>query len=268
MINFDNFIKYFKEYTNEFSPLGIAFLATDIILLLILIIFIIKVLKIKLKAKKVFWFILAVALIYGVTYFCSFNITFTVLKIIAFWSIGILVILYSQEIKHNLEVGLHNATNSSVYSSDEEKMNVVNMIVSSAKFLSERKIGALICIERADSLDVFIEKAISIKGNITQELLTSLFFVETPTHDGAVIIRKNSIMCAGAYLPSTDRYDIPKELGTRHRAAIGLSEKFDAVTVVVSEESRKISLTIGGEIIQNLTPDKLREMLLQYLLRK
>ena len=92
--------------------------------------------------------------------------------------------------------------------------------------------------------------------------------METPTHDGAVIIRKNSIMCAGAYLPSTDRYDIPKELGTRHRAAIGLSEKFDAVTVVVSEESRKISLTIGGEIIQNLTPDKLREMLLQYLLRK
>ena len=187
---------------------------------------------------------------------------------IAFWSIGILVILYSQELKHALETSFHNNTNSSVYSTEEEKMNVINIVVSSAEYLSERRIGALICIERSDSLDSFIEKSIIIKGNITQELLTSLFFTGTATHDGAVIVRKNSIMCAGAYLPSTDKYDVPKALGTRHRAAIGLSEKYDAVTVVVSEETGNISITIDGIIQQNLTLDKLREKLSQYLMSK
>lgn len=268
MSNLDKFIQYFREYTNDFSTVGIIALIVDILLLLALIIFIAKVLKIKFKAKKLLVFIAVIAVIYGVTYFFNFNITFTILKIIAFWSIGILVILYSQEIRHAIETGLHTNSNDSVYNSEEEKMHVVNTIVNAASYLSERKIGALISIERNDSLDAFIDKAIYIKGNITEELLTSLFFVGSATHDGAVIIRKNYIMCAGAYLPSTDKYDVPKSLGTRHRAAIGLSEKYDAVTVVVSEETGKISVTVDGVIQIDLTKDRLREFLAQYLLSK
>ena len=268
MFDFEGFLNKINEYTANFSTLGIVKLIVDIVLVLALFFFIYKILKLKLKIKKLIIFILIIALVYGVTYFCQFTITFSILKIIAFWSIGILVILYSQELRHAIESGLHNTSTSSAYSTDEEKMNVVNIIVNSAEYLSERKIGALMTIERSDNLDTFINKAINIRGNITEELLTSLFFTGTATHDGAVIIRKSSIMCAGAYLPSTDKYDVPKSLGTRHRAAIGISEKYDAVTVVVSEETGKISITVDGIIQQDLSLDKLSELLSQYLLRK
>lgn len=268
MSNLEKIIEYFRNYTNDFSSIGIAFLAADLIFLLALIFFIYKILKIKFKIKKLIIFVIAVCLIYGTAYFLELDISFAVLKVIAFWAIGIIVISYSQEIRHAFEAGLHANTSESIYSTEEEKMHVVDIIVGAASYLSERRIGALISIERSDSLDTFIEKAIYIKGNITEELLTSLFFVGSATHDGAVIVRKNKIMCAGAYLPSTDRYDVPKALGTRHRAAIGLSEKYDAITVIVSEETGKVSLTVDGVIQFDLQIDTLRELLTQYLVSK
>lgn len=268
--NFNDVIKYFEDYVNNYSTktLGIVSLVIDILLVLVLLIFIYKILKIKLKVKKIIVFILAIILIYGITYFFNFSITFGILKIIAFWSIGILIILYSQELRHAIENGLHSNSSDKAFTSEEEKISLVNTIVDSAEYLSERKIGALICIERLDNLDSFINKAIYIKGKVSMELLTSLFYTGSATHDGAVIIRRNSIMCAGAYLPSTDKYDVPKSLGTRHRAAIGLSEKYDAVTVVVSEETGKISITFDGIIDQDLSLDKLRELLTQHLISK
>ncbi len=268
MENLQKFIDYFKNYTNNFSTIGIVFLIVDVLLVIGLIIFFQKILKVKFKIKKVILFSLIIALIYGITFFLNFEITFFILKTLAFWSVGIILILYSQEIKHALESGLHNNTNDNLFSSEEVKMNVVNTLVGSAEYLSERKIGGLIVIERSDSLDSFINKAIYIKGKVSTELLTSLFYTGSATHDGAVIIRKNSIMCAGAYLPSTDKYDVPKSLGTRHRAAIGLSEKYDAVTIVVSEETGKISITVDGIIQLDLSLDKLKELLSQYLLSK
>ncbi len=268
MPNWENFVKYFEEYTNGFSKLGIACLVADIILVLALIIFVFKVLKLKLKLKKVFLFILVILLVYGIAYFCGFKISFAILKTVAFWSIGMLIILYSQEIRHALESGLNSNSASSAYSTEEEKAQVINIIVDSAQYLAERKIGALICVERSDNLDSFINKAIKIKAELTAELLTSLFFTGTATHDGAVIVRKNNIMCAGAYLPATDKYDVPKALGTRHRAAIGLSEKYDAITVVVSEETGNISITVDGIIQEKQTLDEVREKLSEYLIKK
>jgi len=264
----ENFVNFFKEYTNNFSTIGIVFLVVDVLFVLFLLFFIYKILKIKLKAKKLIIFIFAVILIYGLAFFFELKITFAILKVIAFWAIGILIILYSQELRHTIENGLHSNSNDRTFSSEEEKNSLINTVVDSAEYLSERRIGALICIERQDNLDTFINKAIYIKGKVSQELLTSLFYTGSATHDGAVIIRRNSIMCAGAYLPSTDKYDVPKSLGTRHRAAIGLSEKYDAVTVVVSEETGKISITVDGIIQHGLSLDKLRELLTQYLVSK
>lgn len=268
MSNLDKLIDYFKGYTNNFSTTGILLLAVDVLLVLGLLFLIYKVLNIKFKAKRLIVFLLFIVIIYGGAYFFEFEITFSILKVIAFWAIGVLVITYSQEIRHALESGLHTNSSGSVYTTEEEKMNIVNIVCSSAAYLSERRIGALITLERSDNLDTFIDKAILIKGVVTEELLTSLFFVGSATHDGAVIIRKNKIMCAGAYLPSTDKYDVPKSLGTRHRAAIGVSEKYDAVTVIVSEETGKISITVDGIIQLDLTKDSLRELLSQYLLTK
>ena len=135
----------------------------------------------------------------------------------------------------------------------------------SVDFLSKRQIGDIITIEREDNLNTFIDKAITINGEITAELLTSLFIEGTATHDGAVIIRKNRIMCAGAYYPSTDKFDVPKFLGTRHRAAIGISERYDAFTVVVSEETGNISATLDGVIHLELTLSRVEEMLDKYI---
>ena len=262
----DDFIELMKQYTND--TIGIIALIGDILLLLGLIIFLYKIFKLKLKIKKLIVLIFIVCIVYGLTYFLDLKITFSFLKVIAFWSVGILIILYGQEIKHFIENGLHSNLADKTFASEEDKLSLVKTIMDSAEYLSERKIGALICIERMDSLDSFINKAIYIKGKVSMELLTSLFFSGSATHDGAVIIRKNNIMCAGAYLPSTEKYDVPKSLGTRHRAAIGLSEKYDAVTVVVSEETGKISITVDGIIQQDLTIDKLGEKLSQYLISK
>lgn len=261
-------IELIKQYTNNYDIIGIIFLACDILILLGLIILLFKLFKVKLKVKKLIMLIIGIVVIYGATYFLDFKISFAFLKIIAFWSIGLLIILYGQEIKHLIENRLHNVTADKIFASEEDKLSLVKTIVDSAEYLSERKIGALICIERIDSLDSLINKAIYIKGKVSMELLTSLFYTGSATHDGAVIIRKNNIMCAGAYLPSTEKYDVPKSLGTRHRAAIGLSEKYDAITVIVSEETGKISITVDGIIQQDLSLDKLKEKLSQYLISK
>ena len=121
MPNWENFVKYFEEYTNGFSKLGIAFLVADIILVSALVFFVFKVLKLKLKLKKVFLFITVTLLIYGIAYFCGFKISFSILKTVAFWSIGLLIILYSQEIRHALESGLNNNSANSAFSTEEEK---------------------------------------------------------------------------------------------------------------------------------------------------
>ena len=156
----------------------------------------------------------------------------------------------------------------STYSTKQEKQEIINVLASTVEFLSKRRIGALITIEREDSLNNYIEKAIEIKSSITQELLTTIFTPGTACHDGAVIIRKNRIMCAGAYFPSTDKYDVPKSLGTRHRAAIGISERTDALTIVVSEETGNISVTIDGIINFKISLERMEEILDHYLIHK
>ena len=104
-------------------------------------------------------------------------------------------------------------------------------LMSAVDFLSKRKIGALITVERNVNLTPFINKALMINADVSKELLTSIFIPSTPLHDGAVIIRGNKILCAKTYYPSTERTDLPMTYGTRHRAAIGISEQSDALTI-------------------------------------
>ncbi len=265
---FQELLDIIKEYTNDFSTWGIITSLLDIIFFIALIVLIAKIFKLRLRRRKIIIIISIVILLFLISFVFSFPVTLAALKMLGFWSIGILIILYSQEIKHILEIGFHNTTTNNAFTTEEEKQAVINSIANATIYLSERKIGALMSIERTDNLDSLIDKAIVIRGKLSEELLTSLFFVGTATHDGAIIIRKNMIMCAGAYLPSTDKYDVPKSLGTRHRAAIGVSERYDAVTVIVSEETGRISITIDGIIQQDLTKERLTELLTQYILIK
>ena len=265
---FEELGQMLKELTHNYSALGIIMCVIDVLLTIGLFVLLYKLLKFKFKRKRVFVFILLMLLVYAIVFVLDLKLITKVLRVLGFWSIGLLIIVYSQELKHIIEMGFHNTSTDNSITTEEEKKEIIAILVNSAKYLSDRQIGALITIERNDNLSSFIDKAILIKSVITEELLTTLFFVGTATHDGAVIIRKNRIMCAGAYLPSTDKYDVPKSLGTRHRAAIGLSERYDAITIVVSEETGKISITVDGVIQLGLTEERLRELLEQYLLAK
>lgn len=134
-------------------------------------------------------------------------------------------------------------------------------LIKSIDFLSGKKIGALITFEKTASLDEYIATAYPIGATLNSELISTIFFPNTPLHDGAVIIRTNKIVCAGAYYPPTERLDIPKQLGSRHRAAIGISEVTDSLTIVVSEETGNISVAIDGYLDLDIS----KESLLLYL---
>jgi len=138
-------------------------------------------------------------------------------------------------------------------------------IVEAVEFMSGRKLGALIAFERSVGLRTYIETGTPLDSEISFELLISLFSKESPLHDGAVIIQHTRISAAGCFLPLTMRRDIRKEYGTRHRAAIGLSEETDAAVLVVSEETGNISLAIDGKIRAEISHEKLGETLLKAL---
>ena len=137
----------------------------------------------------------------------------------------------------------------------------VDEIVQAASTLASQKIGALIILEREVGLRNYAESGIKLDAVITYHLLDTIFFPKTPLHDGAVIVRKNRIVAAGCFLPLTLDLHLSQELGTRHRAGIGITEETDAVAVIVSEENGTISLAIGGKITRNLSGNELRNAL-------
>lgn len=134
-------------------------------------------------------------------------------------------------------------------------------LIKSIDHLSGKQIGALITFEKNSSMDEYINKAFKVDAPLNNELLSSIFYPNTPLHDGAVIIRKNRILCAGAYYPPTERLDVPKQLGSRHRAAIGISELSDSLTIVVSEQTGNISVAVDGYLDLDIS----KESLLLYL---
>lgn len=127
--------------------------------------------------------------------------------------------------------------------------------------LANKKIGVLVVIERETGLDEYIETGIEIDGRISKELIGNIFIPNTPLHDGAVIIRGQKIVAAGCYLPLTESFLVSKELGTRHRAGIGVTEQTDGVAVIVSEETGIISLGVNGRLKRNLDKNTLRKTL-------
>lgn len=179
-------------------------------------------------------------------------------------TIGVLsvVIIFQPEIRRVLEhLGrtafdeIHNGQDK------EERLGTVNEIVTAVESLSESKTGALIAIEQSTGLAEIVVSGTEIDAKVSSNLLENIFVVNTPLHDGATIIRRNRIHAAGCVLPLTNNNNINKKLGTRHRAAIGLSENSDALVVVVSEETGVISLAVNGRLTRNYDREKLRSIL-------
>jgi len=145
---------------------------------------------------------------------------------------------------------------------------MVEALDQAIQYMSKRRIGALITIQMNTGLEDYIETGIKLDANITGALLINIFIPNTPLHDGAVIIKDNKIAVAAAYLPLSESNLIPKELGTRHRAAVGISEVTDALTIVVSEETGGVTITKNNELIRDLARQDYLKLLRNELVPK
>lgn len=180
------------------------------------------------------------------------------------------IILFQPELRRGLEQ-IGRSRFKDIFSVDEENNRVkitaaIEEIVKACTEMSKTFTGALIVIERNTRIGEIIKTGTHIESNISSELFINIFTPNTPLHDGAVIIRDNKIMAAACFLPLTDNPNLSKELGTRHRAALGITEISDSIAVVVSEESGKISYALNGGLTRNLTSDTLRKALNKNLL--
>jgi len=170
----------------------------------------------------------------------------------------IIVILFQQDIRRALaRVG--RGFFRSV--SEQQESQMLEEVVRAAQGLAERRVGALIVLERETGLDDQIETGTALDSNVSKELLISLFVPYSPLHDGAVVIQRSRISHAGCILPLTLRDDLPEGVGTRHRAAVGITEETDAVVIVVSEETASISVVMNGELSSGLDAARLRVVL-------
>ncbi|WML42630.1 diadenylate cyclase CdaA [Neobacillus sp. PS3-40] len=180
-----------------------------------------------------------------------------------------IIIIFQPELRRALEqLGRGKFFSRSNGPEDEEQEKAVDAILKATEYMAKRRIGALMSIERETGMSDYIETGISMNAKISSELLINIFIPNTPLHDGAVIIQKNNVSAAACYLPLSESPFISKELGTRHRAALGISEVTDSITVVVSEETGGISLTKNGELHRDLNMDSFKELLSNELLIK
>jgi diadenylate cyclase len=182
-----------------------------------------------------------------------------------------LLIVFQPELRRALEK-IGRSRFKSILNFDEganirvQTTAVIEEIVKACVDMSSKYTGVLIVIERDTKIGEIINTGTQLESNVSSELLINLFVPDTPLHDGAVVIRDNKIKAAACFLPLTDNPNLSKELGTRHRAALGITEVSDCIAVVVSEESGKISFALNGGLTRNLTPDTLRKALNKNLL--
>ena len=205
--------------------------------------------------------ILVLLLFAGAAMIFQFNTILWIMKNTISVGVIAVIIIFQPEFRRALEQLGRKKFVSSLFSADEEKSmrkidkRVLNEIVKAVYAMSEVKTGALIVMEQEVKLGDYERTGIAIDGEVSSQLLINIFEHNTPLHDGAVLIRNNRIVSATCYLPLSDNMDISKALGTRHRAAIGVSEVSDSITVIVSEETGAVSIAHNGKIIRNLSRD-------------
>lgn len=185
-------------------------------------------------------------------------------------SVGIIavVIIFQPELRKVLEELGKNNPITNIFSIERHNVNerfsdeTIEELISAALEMAKQKTGALIVIEGSLALDEYVNTGIEIDSAISSQLLINIFEHNTPLHDGAVIISGNRIVAATCYLPLSENMELSKRLGTRHRAGVGISEVTDSLTIIVSEETGKVSIAIGGELMSNIDTSTLRSELI------
>ena len=176
------------------------------------------------------------------------------------------IVIFQPELRRALEkVGRTNFSSLFTQEDNDAAEHIANEIAAAAVALSSRRRGALLVLERKTKLGDIVRTGCELNSDISSELLINIFIPNTPLHDGAVIIRNNKIVAARCILPLTQNETLSREFGTRHRAALGLSEGSDAAIIVVSEETGKISFTLNGNMSRNYTEETLKKVIIKVL---
>jgi len=218
------------------------------------------------KLTLIFKGVFAIIILKLLSEWLNLNTVGIILEYVISWGPLAIIIIFQPEIRNVLEsIGRTQLLGRHKTLTVDEREKVVYEIINAAEYLKKNRIGALIVIERDYSLAQYIEPANKIYADISSELLISIFFPNNPLHDGGVIIQGDKITCAGSVFPTSMNPNISKRLGTRHRAALGISETSDAIALIVSEETGRISIAIKSELNYNLSLDDAKLLLLEEL---
>lgn len=214
------------------------------------------------KAVQLFRGIVVIILIKLVSWYIGLETVSWIMDQVINWGIIAIIVIFQPEIRRGLEhLGRGSLFANYNKKENEAEIKLVDALDQAIQYMSKRRIGALITVQMNTGLDDYIETGIPLDADVSGALLINIFIPNTPLHDGAVIIKDNRIAVAAAYLPLSESNLIPKELGTRHRAAVGISEVTDALTIVVSEETGGVTITKNNELIRDLTQQDYRKLL-------
>ncbi len=238
----------------------------DVLLVWLVLYYILKNLRRNVKMVLIFKGVAVIVLLKLISNWFNLVTIGYLLDYILTWGPLAVIVIFQPEIRNILEhLGRSQLLGRHKLLTVDEREKLVYEIVNAMEQLKRDRIGALMVIERDNSLTEYIQKSKKIYADITSDLLIAIFFPNNPLHDGGVIIQGDKITSAGAVFPTSDSLKISKRLGTRHRAALGISETGDCIALVVSEETGRLSIAMNGELHYNLTLDEVKMTLLEEL---
>jgi len=238
----------------------------DVSLVWIMIYYVLKRIRTNVKMVLLFKGIAFIIILKIVSDYLGLVTVGLLLEYVIMWGPLALIIIFQPEIRMVLEhLGKTQLLGRHKILTVDQREKLVYEIVQACDYMKKTRIGALIVLERDISLQDYIDRSKKVYADISSELLISIFFPKNPLHDGGVIIQGDKITSAGAVFPTSDSLKISKRLGTRHRAALGISEVSDCISIIASEETGRLSLAVDGELYYNLTIDEIKLRLLEEL---
>lgn len=238
----------------------------DISIVWLMVYILLKSIRNNVKLTLLFKGVIIIVFLKVISDKCGFTTVGVLLEYIIMYGPLALIVIFQPEIRNILEqLGRNQLLGRHKVLTVDEREHLVYELIQALDYLRKNRIGALIVIERDVSLGNYIDKAKKVYADLTSDLLGAIFYEGNPLHDGGVIIQGDRITCVGAVFPTSSSTKINKHVGTRHRAALGLAEETDAICLVVSEETGRLSVAIKGELYYNLSLDDVRMMLIDEL---
>ncbi len=256
-----NMLSYIVNILDLTSPVRYIITAIDIALVIIICIYITKIIK-KTRAGQIVKGVFFLAIIFTIAKLSNMVILTFLLDNFMSYGIILLLIVFQPELRNVFEK-LGRSKIVDVFDMDDNILvkHAISEVTKAVEIMSMKQIGALIVFERNTKVSEVLREGVPLNSKVTSELIQNIFMPRTPLHDGAIVISGSEILAAKCILPLASEVSVPRNLGTRHRAAVGITEISDALVVVVSEETGIISLAEGGKLTRELSADTLRELL-------